>query len=307
MATLSRAQFEKAQAFLQARGRRLDIARFAYQFEGSSKEAVLGELAAYQNSDGGFKGEMEGDFLLPAASPMATTIGFQLFRELHLQADHPIVQRGISYLLTSFDEDRGYWLPVPPEVNEHPHAPWWHYTEGKDDEAPDFAPNPSAEIVGYLHQYGGDLCSVDWLRELTSRALKRLQAEPDAMDMHAFLCYLRMAEALSEHERSVAMAKLRASLPHVVNTDPQSWGGYGAKPLYFVSSPDSPLADLITGPVAENLDYEIRAQEEEGCWSPTWSWGQYEEAWQAARIRIQSALTVGTLLRLHHFGRIESM
>ena len=306
MATLSHAQFGRAQAFLQARGRRLDVERFAHQFEGRSNEAALCELAAYQNSDGGFRGEMEGDFLLPTSSPMATTIAFQLFRELHPRTDHPMVQRAVSYLLTSFDEERGCWLPVPPEVNEHPHAPWWHYTEAKDDQA-GFEPNPSAEIVGYIHQYGGDSCPRDWLWKLTARALARLQAEPDAMEMHAFLCYLRMAEALAEQQRSAAMAKLSASLPHVVNTDPQSWGSYGAKPLYFVSSPDSPLLDLIAGPVAANLDHAIQAQEEEGCWSPTWSWGQYEEAWQAARISIQSALTIGTLLKLYHFGRIDGM
>jgi hypothetical protein len=45
--------FEKARTFIYRNARPLDFARWQYQFENGSKEAVLNALSFYQNEDGG--------------------------------------------------------------------------------------------------------------------------------------------------------------------------------------------------------------------------------------------------------------
>lgn len=44
--------FNNARQFIYRNARPLDIARWQYHFENSSKDAVLTALAAYQNTDG---------------------------------------------------------------------------------------------------------------------------------------------------------------------------------------------------------------------------------------------------------------
>jgi hypothetical protein len=51
---LSKEAFERADSFVKQQGRPLDVARFAYHFEGEPAEAVVAQLSSYQNRDGGF-------------------------------------------------------------------------------------------------------------------------------------------------------------------------------------------------------------------------------------------------------------
>src|SRR5512140_688040 len=51
---LSRAGQERAVAFIQTHARPLERALYAYHFGGEPADAVLAELAAFQNEDGGF-------------------------------------------------------------------------------------------------------------------------------------------------------------------------------------------------------------------------------------------------------------
>ena len=82
--------------------------------------------------------------------------------------------------------------------------------------------------------------------------------------------------------------------------------GYVLKPLWLVTSPESPLAAGLQDEVEMNLDFEIEQQGEDGAWSPNFSWGdQYPEAWQTAKKEWQSRITVDILKTLKDFGRIE--
>ena len=79
------------------------------------------------------------------------------------------------------------------------------------------------------------------------------------------------------------------------------------KPLYLVSSPDSPLAAGLADEVAMNLDFEIDQQGEDGAWSPNFSWGdQHPAAWEIAKREWQARITLKTLRVLRDFGRIET-
>ena len=128
------------------------------------------------------------------------------------------------------------------------------------------------------------------------------------MEMHDILCLARLAETEALPNRDKVWEKLaRVAAPRVARNAEQLTG-YVLKPLWLVSSPESPLAAGLKDEVSMNLDFEIEQQGEDGSWSPNFSWGdQYPEAWQTAKKEWQSRFTVETLKTLRDFGRIEQV
>ncbi len=193
---LSAERFEQARAFIKTHARPLDVRLFEYFFEGGTAAAVLAELARYQNPDGGFGHGIEADFRAPVSSPMATSVGLQYAVTVDAGADQPLVQAAIRYLLATYDTTNEYWPANFKAVNEAPHAPWWHIDEIKPPDESGW-PNPSAEIVGYLHRYA-PLVPPDFLERVTQRARRNLEsgAGLDGMFRYNLLCWQRAAADL---------------------------------------------------------------------------------------------------------------
>ena len=308
MKRLTQAAFQRAMAFVKEQGRDLDRSLLSHYFEGGSDVSVLAALAAFQNEDGGFGHGLEPDLRTAASSVIATTVAFQTFRSLQVPADHPLVRQGIAYLLDRYDESRQVWPIIPPEVEDAPHAPWWDYA-GSEAGFGGFLINPRVEIVGYLHDYSAQV-PTKMLETLTTAVFVHLAALPDEVEMHDVLCFVSLAEtaSLPKSYRDRIWAKLAKVAEHGVAREPEELAGYVLKPLYLVSSPDSPLAAGLADEVAMNLDFEIEQQGEDGAWSPNFSWGdQFPDVWQVARREWQARITLNTLRVLRDFGRIESV
>ncbi len=306
MKKLNREAFEHAAAFVRGHARAVDQRLFDYYFTDGAADAVCAAVAAYQNSDGGFGHSLEPDFRLEASSPLATTVGFQYLRNVGASSNQPLVQTGIAYFVRTFDAARERWEKVPPEVNHVPRAFWWEYDESAAAQ-PGFQPNPGAEIVGYLHAYR-TLVPTDFLYQATDLALRHLETQPDALEMHDALCYQRLAENLPEPQKSEAWDKLRRAAAVIVPRNPDEWTGYTPTPLLFAPSPQSPLASVFGDTLLEHdLDRLIERQTPEGCWSPAWSWGRYEDIWKTAEREWQGFITVQTLKTLADYGRIAPL
>jgi len=306
MKMLSNEGFRRARTFLYTYARLLERALFSWWFEGGHNQAVIDALAGYQNADGGFGCALEPDFRLGLSSPLATSVAFQVIRQLDLPGDHPLVRRGMEYLIRTYDPRFGGWHPVPPEVNQAPHAPWWHYDEVAGKCTVETPANPTAEIVGYLHAYADLIPQANLLGDVTSNALQALAQTPNPIRMHDGLCFLRLVRELPPPQRALVLSRLRQSLPLVVSRQPEEWSGYAAQPLLFVDSPESPLADLLLSEVQQNLDYKVDTQSADGCWSPNWTWsGSFPAAWPEAEIEWKGVLTLRTLRELAAFDRIE--
>ena len=308
MKKLTQAAFQRAMAFVREQGRDLDRSLLTYYFEGGSAASVLAALASYQNYDGGFGHGLEPDLRTPASSAIATTVAFQNFRSLRVPADHPMVRRAIEYLLEAYDVSRQVWPIIPPETADAPHAPWWDYA-GSEAGFGGFLVNPRVEIVGYLHDFSGIVPS-ELLNTLTTAVFEHLESLCDEIEMHDIICFVSLAEtaSLPQPYRDRIWAKLAKAAEHGVAREPEELTGYVLKPLYLVSSPESPLAAELADEVAMNLDFEIEQQGEDGAWSPNFSWGdQYPEAWQIARREWQARITLSTLRVLRDFGRIETV
>ena len=271
MKKLTQAAFQSAKNFIMDQGRALDQRRFEFHFEAGSANAVLTELASYQNDDGGFGNSLEPDIRTSASSAIATTVGFQVLREIRAPVGHALVRKGIEYFVATYDEFRQVWPIIPPEVNEAPHAPWWNY-ESSAESFGQFLTNPRAEIIGYLHEFGNGV-PTKLLKPLAVTVLEHLDSLPDEMEMHDILCFVRLAETEALPNRDKVWGKLaRAAAPRVARNAEQLTG-YVLKPLWLVSSPESPLAAGLKDEVEMNLDFEIEQQGEDGSWSPNFSWG----------------------------------
>ena len=306
MKRLTHAAFQSAKNFIMDQGRALDQRRFEFHFEAGSANAVLDELASYQNDDGGFGNSLEPDIRTSASSAIATTVGFQVLREIRAPVGHALVRKGIEYFVTTYDESRQIWPIIPPEVAEAPHAPWWNY-ENSVETFGQFLVNPRAEIVGYLHEFS-DGVPTQLLKQLTATVLAHLDSLPDEMEMHDILCFARLAETEALPNRKEVGEKLAREAAPRVARNAEQLTGYVLKPLWLVSSPESPLATEFKDEVEMNLDFEIEQQGEDGSWSPNFSWeDQYPETWQKAKKEWQSRFTVETLKTLRDFGRIEQV
>ena len=306
MKRLTQAAFKSAKNFIMDQGRALDQRRFEFHFEAGSADAVLAELVSYQNDDGGFGNSLEPDIRTSASSALATTVGFQILREIRAPAGHALVRKGIEYFVATYDESRQVWPIIPPGVAEAPHAPWWNY-ETSAETFGQFLVNPRAEIVGYLHEFS-DGVPTKLLKPLAATVLEHLDSLSDEMEMHDILCLARFAETEALPNRNKVWEKLaRVAAPRVAQNAEQLTG-YVLKPLWLVHSPESPLAAGLKNEVAMNLDFEIEQQGEDGSWSPNFSWGdQHPDTWQKAKKEWQSRFTVDTLKTLRDFGRIKQI
>lgn len=300
---LSKANFIKAQEFIKHHARPLDVCLFDFFFNGGPVEAVLSELAAYQNPDGGFGHGIEPDFRSPASSPMATSVGLQYGVAVNAGAGHPIIQYAIRYLLGTYDTTSDYWPATFKAVNDAPHAPWWHVDEIKP---PDEAawPNPGAELTGYLHRYAS-LVPGDSLERISQRARCNLEHSEtfEGVFRYNLLCWQRAAGDLPPDFRDAVNARIKATFEKY----PLNGENYGEVGLIWLApTPDSILARHDPDAVNAHLDAIITRQVEDGGWWPAWQWGQYEDVWPLARQEWAGKMTVETLYTLRSYGRLES-
>ena len=310
MKILSKQAFTRARDFIYSKARPLERAMFAFHFEGGAVDDVLIALSQFQNEDGGSGQALEPDLRTPTSSALATGEGLYILKELDCPGDHPIVRSAVEYLLSSFDGEKKIWRIAAQDTNKYTHAPWWHDEGGSLVITFDgYQVIPRAKIVGLLHHYS-DLVPEEWLDSITAQTVAGIETiTPFGSGGGDDLVYaLSLAEevTLAEQFRARIVKRLRTVVPEVVSHNPEEWGSYCISPLKIVTSPQSPIADLIWDAVQEHLDYQIDHQTQEGAWDPVWSWGDfYPDAWQGAKVEWQGYLTLATLMALKVFNRIE--
>jgi hypothetical protein len=304
MKTISVTQLTSLRSYLWQNCSRLLQAQFRHAFENADPQGIFSALLDYQNADGGFGHNLEGDFELPDSSPMATSVAFQLLTRFNAPSDSPLVQGGIQYLVNSYQPDRPGWITVPRQVNDYPHASWWHYHADMGGAVIDQNwGNPTAELTGYFLRYP-ELSPRPVREHLLEQAMTRLFAL-NQMEMHELFCFLRLAENIPPAEQPPIQEKLAELVQSTVETDPQKWLGYSAQPLDFVKSPGSFLVPVLQEHIPPNLDFWIAQLEQDGFFSPPWNWEGYESAWQVARKEIVGRMMVERFIVLKEFGRIS--
>ena len=246
MLRLAEEKCEKARRFIFEQARTLERSLYGFHFENASKEDVLDELAKFQNEDGGFGHGLESDLRTSVSTTMATSVGFQVLREVGAKETCPIVQSAVQFLLKSYDAERKAWPIIVPEVNNAPHAPWWHFGEDRPARWKESLANPRPEILGYLYDYQG-LVSGSMLSSLTEDVVAYLEKLPETMEMHDLLCYARLMamKSLPDDVKRKMRPRLEKAVDLTVTKDESQWGGYGLKPVVLAPCPVSPFAEQL--------------------------------------------------------------
>ena len=273
-----------------------------------SSDSVLKELLKYQNDDGGFGNALEPDLRTPGSSALATSVGLRILKEINCHSGDSAVSRTVKYLVESYNESIDAWRIVPDDVNQHPHAPWWH-DEGDSLEKTfgGFQLNPKAEIIGLLNHYS-NLVPTEWLVKLTEFTASYI--ESNEYDWIELMNVIRMIEtdSLPKTIKERLLPKVAKTIDKLVCRESAEWGGHSSQPINLITSPNSPFYDNFKTEINENLDFIISSQSEDGTWIPNWSWfNMYPESWKIAKIEWIGELTLRNLITLQNFNRIENI
>ena len=276
---------------------------FRYHFEGGSKDDVLVELTAYQNLDGGFGNGIEPDFRLKASSPMATSVGLQYYIAADGDPESDIVKATIEYLVSTYNSEEEYWPSTFTDVNNEPHAPWWHVEKIASPTTENWA-NPSAEIAGYLNRYSSCV-PADFLAKV-NRRVNKVTKDQELITgfLYNFLCWNRVHTYFPEPLSSEIRSKLSSTLQDITPTFEEKMGEI--RIFWFVENTDSLMLshpDLVYS----LLEKEIERQAEDGGWWPTWKWGQYEDIWPIAEKEWAGRMTYECLQTLRNLNLNNSL
>ena len=296
---LSNENYVKAVQFMKAKARPLERAVYEYEFESAPFSKVVEELKHYQNEDGGFGRGLEPDLRCSESSVLAVT------RALEILGKEPAVAEGhkqmvldaLHFLENTYKPDQRGWEIIPKEAEQSPRAIWWSYKAFADHWG-----NPNADIVSYLIDYA-DIYSFPKFDELYEYSLSYLLHHSDLSEMHEMYCYLNLFKRLAPEDRLNVESTINNFLDNCVHTN--SEGGYGARPLNVIHTPESRFYEKYASVIPNELDNMIQAQTEAGSWEPNWSWHQYEAEWLMAKEEWSGIITLDNLRILRNFNRIE--
>jgi hypothetical protein len=308
MMRLPRERYQAARDFLKSRARRVDCALFEFRFEKGSSETVVEAVEEFQNDDGGFGQALEPDLRSPSSSGLATAHALDVLREVGCDWKSPVMKRCIHYVLETFDPQSKVWPVAPDDVNDYPHAPWWHEKGDSLEQIFDgYQIIPRALIIASLHSYL-QLLPFGWLEEVTENTVRFIESAPvDALRSDGFVWAAKLAQAagLSVNSAGRLNARLVQIITEVVSTDPAEWSGYCLPPLKAAPSPDALAAPQLDEAIQAHLDYTISSQSEDGSWNPYWDWGEcYPEAWKVAKEEWRGQLTLEYLSILRSYKRL---
>ena len=74
--------------------------------------------------------------------------------------------------------------------------------------------------------------------------------------------------------------------------------------FHYIDSIDHPYCSMYNDEIEENIEFAIDAQNSDGSWSPSWSWGDVK-TWKRVQKRISGSITFQILWGLKKFNCIE--
>jgi len=295
---LQKEQIKKIEIYIENYARPLDRALYNFHTHAGSVDSVFAALAKFQNEDGGFGNAIEPDMRQPQSTSIATWFAFQYIKQITDQPYNAIIKHALNYLVLTLDDNKVGWLVVAPEVDDHPHAPWWNY----DSAINNFGwGNPAAEVLGLFIHYG-DKSHHDLIVRLTDKALERIGHVPPS-DFHEIFCFKALYELADAELQNQLKEPLEKLIKQAVSTNPDEWAGYVATPLKFMNGPDDPFISLFEPSlIKQNIDFVISNLQDDH-WEPNWTWQeQYPEQWEIAKQEWSGELTVKNLLLLKSFN-----
>jgi len=294
--------YERGRRFVLHHARPLDHARWCFLFENGSPQAVLTQLSAYQNSDGGFGHALEPDFWNPLSSPMQTWAATEILQSLdHHDPNHPIVRGILGYLEATLDPESLTWSRTVGSNNDFPHAPWWsHPGPDQPDSVPTY--NPTAALAGFVLRYA-DRGSRLWERgrRAATRAFAALVGST-SVEVHELSCFVRLHQCALRYETDlgVDLGPVGQALDTQVNgaltRDTSRWAtDYVCRPSRFLRGPGDRWVRGNEDLVRSECQFLKQTQLDDGSWPVTWQWSSFPDEWAVAKQWWKSALVIENL------------
>lgn len=289
--------------WLKEYGRPLEKAQMEYTFSSGSQEEVIEALQHYQNKDGGFAHGLEPDFWTLESNPIDTWTAIQVLRSLDLVSSHPLIQSTLRYLeVTPYQEENRYFFRVP-DNNNHPHAPWWHYTETTKIEGY----NPSAALYAFILKHEPNETPFYHRIHAAFITMVNMFLRQPTEEMHELRC---MSEALVELEGQFNLRAFREKIAEqvikVIEPDSNRWfTDYCARPSQLIESPQSPGYEALQQLVIQEIDLLKKRTNAEGVWDLNWSWAEQDPvAFAKAEKDWQSIMAYNMLIRIKRFTEL---
>ncbi len=303
---LSKDHFKEISKSIIEYGRPLEKSLFKKYFYDGSEQEIINELKKFQNADGGFGHGLESDFRLPYSSPMATSVGIRYLSKLDESEEaKEMIKEAMSYLESCFDKNRNGWFAVPKEVNNFPHAPWWHYNEEYGMSIIDENwGNPSAEILAYLYKYREYVKKLD-VDSLIEYAIDYMENKEEFHSENEIFCYIKLYGVLPNKLQKRLKNRIQAAVEQVIEYEEEKWIEYVPTPVDFVSSPDMCKFGIKESKIIDNLDFIIKQLESHGRINPPWGESFYMEDLKPAYNEWIGVLTLNALTILDKYDKVE--
>lgn len=314
MKKLTQERFNKAAQFLKTQAQDIDKAMFEYFFEHKPLDEVIDILATYQNEDGGF-GKLDYDIQYPYSCLKHTESACRyIFALQDIPAEHPLIRKVIHYIIKNYNEVNGEWKNITvPEVNDYPHAPWWGYGDS-EKESEDYIPkhradlvehydaNTNATLAGILVKYSS-LVPKELLDLIMDIVIEKINSGY-SFYQYEMMSVLYFVHALDDENLKNGLLKTLMGNGKLISILDGDWRTENAYKLcHWINSPAHPYYNMYSEDIEKNLKYLIGSQEEDGSWSPSWSWGE-PDIWERVKICIKGELTFTFLLALKNFNYI---
>lgn len=311
MKKLSAPQFAHIENWLLRHARPLEAARYHLLFKHGKTEDFLNLLAQYQNPDGGFGHALEPDNWDPHSTPYTTMKAIELLLSIGFtEFAHPLYQGALRYLRSGDGfTAHGGWQFSMPTGNDHPHAPWWTYSEdGNGVENIGLSAHIAAFI---LHACPPDDPLYATATAIARRALDTLMNSTVRGEMGVSGCALLMPH-WARMDAPYPMQEIEQQMKAVSNAaivrDPARWNTHVPRPSSAIPSPDSPMYPGNEEAINLELDWLIDTLPENDLWPIDWSWfdnnAKYPAEFAISEMWWKAWLAIDKLLLLRRFGRL---
>lgn len=306
MKKLSRQAFNEVKKAMDTYARPLEKFIFDEHFNNGSSINIVKELRKFQNEDGGFGHGIESDIRMPYSSPMATSVGVRHLSKLdNLTEAKEMIEKAIHYFEQSFNAERNGWFIASREINDYPHAPWWHFNVDIGMTIVDSNwGNPTAEILAYLYKYRQFVKTLD-IDRLIDFALESMENKEEVNSENELFCYMKLYNILNGEVKERLKKSIERAIPQVIAYDSNKWDGYVPLPLDFATSSEAYNFDVDETSIGDNLDFFVNKLETNGKIEPPWGKSFYEGDLKPAYNEWIGVLTLKRLKTLDNYGRVE--
>ncbi len=306
---LSTQSFKEIRQWMLQNARPLELARWRFHFEQGSKEDVLKVLSAYQNEDGGFGHAVEADNWNPDSSPYSTGVAFEVFRELGIYNPRQyLVEKAFRFLDdTAFFTETGWPFTIPTN-SDHPHAPWWTYSEENNAQNGYHA---TGGLVGFILRCG-DVESSLYRKALAvaDGMLDKLR-RAGTLDVHEIGVYgillkdIQAAGLTGRFDSAYLYEQVSGLVNRSIERNPDEWPRYSMRPSQYIDSPESPFYHGNEAIVETEMDYILASRHANGVWGISWQWAEYPREFAIAERWWQGYWAIRNTLLLRAFHRLD--